>query len=494
MFAFAAMFVVLLAGALSAALSVDSYTVTPSTLKPGEEGSISFSVKNVLPSTATTVIDPLEDVQVFFGGTTEGMEFMAKSPFVIGTIESGGSALVSVPFRVLSTAKSGVMTTAFYISQKDKTDLKTVNVVVRVVNPPIITLNSDHQTIESTDMINLTLTNNGGSATKLLIKLNDTGNFSFMGTTQIYVGDVSKSVSVMVPLDSRKVNEGVSNIPFIITYQQEGGDTVSESKPLAVAVKKAKADVSFSQLEPIVTNKDNVLKLTISNKGRALNDFRVLLTDTLVKSKDSSQISLGNLGTGANRTFEIPVFVDQQPGVKSTQFKLKWVEDDVEKEQDITVPIAISSDAEVGIYLEAKPTPLTVGTDHTLSVTTSNLGSYKIANVVIAIEDNSAFDILNIQKEQYIGNLDNDAFSTVQYKIRVKGLLAPGTYPLAFKVRYKDQSGLWIEKEVKTNVSIMAAQNGDGGSGILYLGAAAAIIGGGYWYFRMRKPKSSSKQ
>lgn len=483
----------LFAGMLSAALSVESYTVTPSTLKPGEEGAVTFSVKNVLPSTATTTIDPLEDVQVFFGATTPGLEFKTPSPFVIGTIDSGGSALVSIPFRVMPNAKSGVIVSSFFISQKDKTDLKTVNAIIRVVNPPIITLSSDHQTVLSTDVISLTIANDGGAANKLTLKLLDGSNFSFMGTTQIYVGDVSKNITLQVPLDSRKVSEGLNNIPFVISYQQEGGDSVNETKYLSVAVKKEKADVSFTQVEPIVTNKDNVLKMTVKNKGRALDDFRVLLTDDKVKARESSQIALGSLKTGEEKSFQVPVFADEQPGIRGTSFNVKWVEDDVEKEESFSVPLVISSDAEVGIYLDAKPTPLVVGGDHTLSVTVSNLGSYKIANVVAAIEETDTFAILNIQKEQYIGNLDNDAFSTVQYKIKV-GNVAPGAYPLAFDVKYKDQSGIWITKKISTMVNVRPASEGvqkDNGSGTLMLAGAVVLAGAAYWYFRMRKTKSA---
>jgi len=289
------------------------------------------------------------------------------------------------------------------------------------------------------------------------------------------------------------VPEGVNGIPFVLSYTDDGGNSISTAETLTVAVKKEKADVAFTQVEPIVTNKDNMLKMTVRNKGRALDDFRVLLSDTQVQSKDNAQISLGSLASGEVKSFEIPVFVNEQPGVKTATFDVKWVEDNVEKAETFNVPLAISSDAEVGIYLDAKPTPLAVGGDYTLSATVSNLGSYKIANVVVALESNSAFSILNIQQEQYIGNLDNDAFSTVQYKIRINNNVTPGEYPLAFKVRYKDQSGIWIDREVKTNVSIRPASEGvqkDNGTGTLMIIGAVVLIGGGYWYFRMRKPKA----
>ena len=261
----------LLIGVASAALSVESYTVTPSSVKPGGEGAITFTIKNVLPSSATTTISPLEDVSVFYS-SAPGIEFKAQSPFVVGTIDSGGSSLVTIPFRVLPSAKGGVTTASFYISQKDKTDLKTVNVAVTVVNEPILSLSTDNPTLLSTDTLNLTITNNGGTAGKFYMRMQSGSQFSFIGTTQIYVGDVAggSSVSVQVPIDARNVEEGVSEIPFVISYQQEGGTAVNETKSLYIAVKKEKADVVFTQSSPIVTSRDNVLELSLTNTGRSL--------------------------------------------------------------------------------------------------------------------------------------------------------------------------------------------------------------------------------
>ncbi len=484
----------LLSGMPIAALYVDSYSVTPSTLNPGQEGAVSFTIKNIIPTGSTSTAQ-LENVQVFYSAPA-GIEYKSQSPYVVGTISVGGASLVTVPFKVRPDVKGGAITATFFISLKDDNALKTVAAVISVTNPSLLSLSSDRQTVLSTDTINLTITNNGGAASRAILTLNGSSNFSFLGQTSIYIGNITKAISVSVPLDSRKVDEGVNGIPFVLSYTDDGGNSVSETKTLTIAVKKEKADVSFTQVEPIVTNKDNILRMKVVNHGRALEDFRVLLSDSQVQSKDNAQITLGSLASNEEKAFEIPVFVNEQPGVRIATFDVKWVEENVEKEETFSVPLAISSDAEVGIYLEAKPTPLAVGGDFTLSTTVSNLGSYKIANVVVAIEANQAFDVLNIQKEQYIGNLDNDAFSTVQYKIKVKPTVAPGDYPLAFKVRYKDQSGLWIEKEVNTIVAIRPASEGvqkDNGSGMLMIIGAVVLVGGGYWYFRMRKPKPSAK-
>jgi len=490
MLAILAFAMVMLSGALSAAISVGAYAVTPSTLKPGEEGAISFSISNVVASTATATASQLENVQVFFGGTVEGLQFTGVSPFNVGTIDSGGTSQVSVAFRVLPTAKGGVITAPFYISQKDKTDLKTVNAIVHVVNPPVITLTSDHQTVLGTDEINLTVRNDGGKATRLRVSIADGSNFSFIGTSQIYIGDLASSTFVMVPLDSRNVDEGVNSMPFVLTYQQEGGNETSETHYLSVAVKKEKADVVFTQAEKMVTGRDNTLVLTVKNTGRPLANLEFYLEDGKIQAKENKQVKLGSVATGDEKKISMRVFVNAEPGVRSMQVRLKWVEDDVDKEETTYVPVVITSDADAAIYVDAKPSPIVVGGDHTLSITVSNVGSYKIQNVEVTLQDTPDFEIFNAQRSQYIGGLESDDFSSVQYKVRVKAIV-PGQYPITVNVKYKDQSGVWVEKMQEIVLSIRSPSdilpaNGNGNAVPLAVGGLAALAAG-YWYFRMRK-------
>ncbi len=484
---------IVLAGMVSAAISVGSYTVSPTTLKPGEEGSVTFTISNVLPSSSVTTVDPLEDVSVYFSGS-EGVEFKAKSPFSVGTISSGGSALVSIPIKILPTAKGGVVTASFYISAKGETGLKTVNAIITVVNPPILTMGSDKQTILSTDTLNLTITNNGGDANRVILKLTDDSNFSFIGTTQVYVGDIegSESAAVSAQIDSRNVDEGVSSIPFVLSYQEEGGSSVNETKKLAIAVKKEKADVVFTQDGPIVTSQDNFLLLKVKNTGRALEDFEVYVEDEEIKAKESKQIKLGDFAAGEEKEISVLVFVDAEPGVRSTELTLKWVEDDVEKEESTTVPIVVNSDADAAIFIDAKPTPIISGGEHTLAILVSNVGSYKIQNVEVSLEDNDAFEIFNAQRSQYIGGLESDDFSTVQYKVRLNAI-EPSSHPVTVNVRYKDQSGVWVDKKNVIYLNIMSAEaagaGGEGDNTFLFL-LIIVVAAGGYWWYRKRKEKA----
>ena len=486
-FAFVALISLLLSGLASAALYIDAYTVTPSSLNPGQEGSVSFTIKNVIP-TGSTSTTQLENVQVFYSAPA-GITYKSQSPYVVGTISVGGASLVTVPFKVNTDVKGGAITAPFYISLKDDNSLKTVNAVISVTNPAILSFSSDHQTILSTDTINLTITNNGGAASRASLKIADGSKFSLLGKTSIYIGDIKGTVSVIVPIDSRNADEGVNGIPFVISYTDDGGSSMNETKTLSVAVKKEKADVVFSQQGQVVAAKDNTLLIKVKNTGRALVDLKVYLDDSQIKAKESNQVKLGDLGTDEEKEFSMKIFADAQPGVQATSFRLKWVEDDVEKEETISVPIVVTSDADAAIFIDAKPTPILVGGEHTLSVLVSNIGSYKINNVEVSIGDSDAFDVLNAQKSQYIGGLEADDFSTVQYKVRVK-TLQPGSYPLSVMVKYKDQSGIWIEKTVTSQLNIRPANDGAKGNDntVPLVVGAVAVLGAGYWYFRMRKP------
>ena len=68
-------------------------------------------------------------------------------------------------------------------------------------------------------------------------------------------------------------------------------------------MKKEKADVAFTQTATIMTSKDNLLKLKVKNTGRTLEDFRVVLDDESIKSKEANEIKLGTFTGGDEKIF-----------------------------------------------------------------------------------------------------------------------------------------------------------------------------------------------
>lgn len=479
--------VLLFFGISFAPLSIKSYEIAPDTISPGQEGIIRITLENTQPGGATTTGDSVEDVAIYFT-PVEGMQFRTDSPLRIGNIEGGASTIVSVTFKVLPTAKGGILSPTFLVSQKDATYKQSFLVPIEVNNAPILTISLDKQTIRSTDKLNVTLTNSAGLASKLTIKLNESGKFSLINKDQIFVGDVVNSASASLDIDARNAKEGVNPLQFILSYQDELGKTKTEIKTISVTVKKESKDLVFTQEAPIITSKDNTLKLKIKNTGNLLKSFSISISDEKIKSKESNEIQLGDFASGEEKIVDIHVFADAEPGILDTTVTVKWVEGNFEKEEQAIIPITVSSDADVGIFLDSKPTPLLSGVEHTLSVLVSNIGSYGIENVELSLQESGILEILNAQKSQYIGGLESDDFSTVQYKIKMKNI-QPGTYPLNIHVRYKDASGIWVDKDVISEVVVREYENSNGNGNILYILVIGVVLIIVYYYLRKRKLK-----
>jgi hypothetical protein len=147
--------------------------------------------------------------------------------------------------------------------------------------------------------------------------------------------------------------------------------------------------------------------------------------------------------------------------------------------------LTISSDADVAVYLEAKPTPLYAGQEHTISVLVSNLGSYAIDNVDVEFNSDSLQSI-DISDSQYIGSLNNDDFSTVQFKVRVD-TVPEGEYPITLTINYRDKSGEWQSKTITEYVNIYTQPVSDG-SGFFMLGAVVVLAALGWFFFIRKKP------
>ena len=479
----------LILGILFAPLSVDSYEVSPSTLIPGQTGSITITLKNIQPSGVSTITSAVEDVTLYYA-TAPGVQFLVASPIVVGTIEGGSTALAVIPIKVTDDATGGVVSPLFSIQQRDGTKQSLI-VPIKVVNEPILTISLDTQTFTGTNTFNMTITNNGGAAKKLTIKINNSNEFALVGQDQLFIDAVTHTEKTQIRIDSRNAPAGVATLVLSISYQDESGDTKTELKTIAVTVKKEKADVVFTQIAPLTTSKDNTLELKIKNTGRTLSDFRIILNDDKIKAKESNEIKLGDLKQGDERNIKVIVATDANPGVRDTKLVLKWWENDIEKEEETTIPLVISSDADVAIFLEAKPAPIVVNGDHTLSVLVSNIGSYKINNVEVALENGEVLEILNAQKAQYIGGLESDDFSTVQYKVRVKEQ-QPGFYPVTVVVKYKDQSGVLVEKNISSTLNIRPASDADKkteGSPVPLVIGIVIIAGVAYWWYKKRKTK-----
>ncbi|MBI2079979.1 hypothetical protein HYT84_04385 [Candidatus Micrarchaeota archaeon] len=479
-------------GLVFAPLSVESYKISPTKLKPGQNGVVEIILKNV-PVSATSANTPtVNDISIYYSAV-KGLTFESESPLWVGTLEGGASTIASIPVSILPDSKGGILSPTFSIQQRDGSLKQSLIVPIEVENPAILTLSLDKQTIEAIDTIKLKITNNGGSANKLILKLNDSDEFGFVNADQVFVGDVTTSKETEINIDARNAKDGLRILPLTIVYQDDNGGSRSELKNIQINVKKQKTDILFTQEESITTSIYDTLKLKLKNTGRKLDSVEIMITDQNIKPREKNEFKLNDFAIGEERTIEAEVFVNAQPGTNDMKIKIKWIENEVEKEEEIEIPVFVKSDSDVALFIESKPTPITVNTDHTLSILVSNIGSYKIENVETELLESNFFEILNAQRKQYIGGLESDDFSTVQYKIRTNNV-KEGAYPLTTLVKYKDNSGIWVEKNVTAEVVVKETGNSKGGDNwIFYLILILIVVLIAFFYWRNKQKSISQK-
>jgi len=481
------LFALLLIGIAFADISVTNYAASQDSFKPGGQGYITLTVTNPSSGVGKGMTGVLASI-------TAPPELTMSSSQFIGDIETGGSTIVTIPFRIKDNAKSGIYSIAVRISgySEEREEgsqsfySRTVSIPIKIVNPPLFSIATDQKILTGLDDVNFTIKNDGGVATDLQVSINGTGGIALYGINQIYVGKVENLSSFMTTLDSRNVADGPLDIPLRLSYYDELGNPKSETVYVRATVKKAALDLLFIQDERIVTRKESAFSLRVKNNGNSsLNDVKITFLGQTFRLKDKNELNLGSIPAGGESSASGIVFADLSPGLNQVPARISWVERDVTKEQEITIPLTITSDADVGVYIETKPAPLEVGREYTLSVLVSNLGSYAIDNVDVEISSD-VLRSLDITNKQYIGSLAKDDFSTVQFKTNVRNDIAPGDYSMSIKVRYRDQSGEWVTKTISQPITIYPPTTNNSGSALLYVGVFAILVIA-VWYFFLRK-------
>jgi hypothetical protein len=467
---------VLLVFGLTSGLSVTNYTVSKSTYEPGDIGLVTITVVNPVGTDRATGL-----TMTMFSPTDMTITGSPK----LADIDSGGTAIVSIPFKINSDAKPGIFILNVDFdgfSGNDKIS-NTASVPITIADLPILTVDAGSKVLSGVDITELSLSNNGGPANQMRLSISNATGIGLFGTNEKYIGKLDKSKKVNITLDARSAVDGPVNLPVMLIYTDELGATHTDTLDLRLTVKKEKLDIRFNQLSSITTREEGTLKLEVVNNGEDISDVRISFINSSFRLTDSSEIKVGDLVSGEKSTVSAKVWPELTPGLNLVEAKLSYIEKDVSKEQTMSIPLTVTSDSDVGVYLESKPSPLVPGVEHTVSVLVSNLGSYGIDNVDVGLESD-AFTPLDITPRQYIGSLEQDDFSTVQFKVKTNGV--SGEFPININVQYRDPSGEWVNKTITQNAKIttpVSTGNGTLVFAVVIVVVAAILI----WYFKLRK-------
>ncbi|MGB9719683.1 MAG: COG1361 S-layer family protein [Candidatus Anstonellales archaeon] len=475
------LFVLFLVFGMALGLSISSVSTDKTSYAPGDTGYISI----VLTNADTASVDDIT-LQASAGGNIA----LGTTVLTIGDLGPASSTTINIPIAVSKTATSGMyfvrVEATGSITSVTPIELKRTESVaaVKVVKSPVLSISMDETELEKETAVVLTLCNEGGNARDVIVTLD--GNIGFAGADSIFIGDVGQECKkINANLDAKRAEDGSNTLQLNLRYKNELGEDKSEEKEIGVVVNKREGDFSIEQTNIMQTKTETVLGLVITNAGNDARNVKISFADDSIRLVGKNKIYAGNIAKGEQKEIETDVYVNAEPGITSVNVSIEWEENGEKKEDVITVPIKVKSDADVGIYIEAKPAPLRANGEHTLSITVANLGSYAISSVSITLQSD-VFELQEAQAEKYIGGLGYDDFSSEQFKVKVNNV-KPGSYPLNITVVYRDYSGEWVTKSVETSVLIEGAIQEGGNNTALLVVIGLVVIVAAYYFLKMRK-------
>ncbi|MCL6088699.1 MAG: hypothetical protein M1530_00860 [Candidatus Marsarchaeota archaeon] len=491
---------------LSAGISVTNVVLTPSTLHPGMSGVASMTVTN---SDATDQV-----YAVSMRGMSKEGPVQASGEILLGDFRSGMSSTVNFPFSIPNTTRAGIYTMLlqFAWTNASSSSTKPVMIPVTVTDPALFSASSKNGTVYTTGdfILPVELVNRGGSASQVRLSINSTSFFQ-TGDNPLWVGDVGGEA---VPLSlgvslSPSTSSGAYSLPIVLTYRDESGQDASSTVYLRLNVKRKSPQFSVSilNLGGFYPGRTVPLQLNIENSGDdAAYGVRVRLGNTsALTSLASSDVSLDDLLPGQSKVITIETGVnDVAPGFYSPALLVHYRNSNGEEQALMSVPMGLSVEtlSDVSVFVTAKPTPVVGGEVHTLSVTVSNTGTSALKALTIQMQPSPAFRLQEAQDQQFIGGLNQDDFSSVQFKVQVADV-QDGLYPVNVSLSFKDSYNRVHSSNQTVNIKVMsketAARAGGGSPSPLGLALAAVVVLGlaglAWWFFlRRKKPAEGARR
>lgn len=491
----------LIAHAAFADISVSNATTLPSSVRPGVAGTISMTVSN--PDT----YDALGVIGESFG--TDDISTAGRTG--LGDFKSGVSSILSFPFSVPATTKAGIYTIRYTLSwtNVNGSRYKTLYLPIVVSNPPIFSIDSEDKAVFTNSDFNVsgTLFNSGGKATAVRIQANSDKVIQ-TGQNPLWVGDVNKSAAFQM---SFAVAPGTSSgrylVPVSIIARDEIGQESTYNATLRVSITRRAPSFGLAATadKPLNPGVRATLTLTLANTGDddAYLVKMALPEDSAFTPIGVTSLDVGTLKAGESRTVDVEVGVNNvAPGFYTPKFTISYknMEGEAQPDKNVSVGINIEGKNDVSVFISAKPAPLVAGGSHTLSILVSNVGSSPIKALTVEVGD-GFFSLQEAQATQFIGGLNEDDFSTVQYKVRVDDGIIDGNYPfnvtMTFKDSYNNEHNITKTEQIYVLSKQTAAKlaGGDGGiSPLVMVVALGAIAFAGYYGYKRFKGKPKAKQ
>lgn len=428
-----------------AGIQISSYTITPTTLKPGITGSVNLVLNN--PSSSEFI------TAAYISATAAGIYFTPQTK--IGDLGALGTTTIALPFRVSDTASPGTIPAIFEVTYTSNiqggSNYKSFSVPLTVAATTLVKVTEvriSKDTIYPGDsfVIDAVIENSGGPIKNAILSYSSTSAYSFDGTTKIEVGnlDTGNRKSISIPVLAGNTITSANYIPFTLTYDDAviaGNTETLNFGPVTAIQDYSKFALSAEAIDATPGGK-GIFRIIIRNTGgNELKNFKITLpqTSTFFTPLDFTEKSLDSIKPGETKSLEFGVGINTNivpqvyPLPLSITYQTRAGSETVTKAPGIKVGGA----PDLTAYFSSNPVVITNDNKvYSVSIQVSNTGN----SAVRALSVKASSDELDIltPADSFIGTLSLDDYSTVQYDAIVKKGIAPGRYAIDVELSYKD--------------------------------------------------------
>ena len=459
-----------------------SYQLDRQIYSPGDKGIATLTLSLSHPLEAGESLEEFRGVNVQTSG-------LSTSTIYLGDMDQG-QATFSIAFSIPSDVPSGVYylnvkatgTAVVYSGNEKKMDVDVASLAIpiMVVREPKLSVEVEPYVISERSNVVVKVCNSGGKAKDISLTLSN-GVSLVNGAAYFDAINSNSCANKTVEVDSNA--EGRITAYALLMYKDELGLLGNATLSIPLVVDKSTATISLSQLNAIPSEKEGIIKLSISNKGNDATDIHITPGEGL-SFTGKSDASIDELKAGERKIIEEKVYTRLPPGVHKITFRVRWKEEGKEKVESIEVPIVVSAQEGLGVYLEAEPSPLRENQRSTLSVIVANKAGYEINALTIKLES-SDLELLDISNERFIGSLESDDFSSEQFNVipRRKG---KGTVKIT--LTYKDPSGKELNETRELPITVYSSVENTNYT-LIGVAAIIVIVGAAYYYIRYRRKR-----
>jgi len=429
-----------------AGVQITSYSITPTTLKPGMSGTLSLALSN--PSSTEFITGTYLNAkasEIFFAPQTN-----------IGDLGALGTTNVALPFSVSDSAFPGTIPVTLELTYTSSiqggSNYKSFSIPITVAATTLlqvmdVKVGKDPIYPGDTFTIDAIIENLGGSIKNAVLSYSSTAAYTFEGTTKIDIGNLGsgdrKKISIPV-LAGNSLTSGYYSVPFTLTYDDAvtaGNTEVLNFGPLTAIQDYSKFALSAETTDATPGGK-GTFRIIIRNTGsNELKNFKVALPQEskFFTPLDFTEKTLDSIKPGETKSIEFIVGISTNIAAQVYALPLDITFQTRSGSESVTksVGIKVGGAPALSAYISSNPAVITNDNrPSSISIQVSNTGNSALRALSVRATA-SELDILS-PADAFIGTLSLDDYSTVQYDAIVKKGVQPGKYAIELELAYKD--------------------------------------------------------